>query len=309
MEAVGFAARKARVHYRHGLRMLTYVTLDQANGGIIRDLSDKGVAIQAVAAPQLHQILRLRFELRHPSVRVDVHGEVAWATPSGQCGVRFVDLSPRTCRQINQWIFGSLLDLIPQDTGGTGSVFTSSIHPRSIVAQSTAARSLVSAAVEESDGLIVSAWPRPVIQLEPVIQPESKADPTFGRRLEDVAIPTAERAVTFDRRSSRGVSEEPQRHENRLSQPLSGRSVALLVDSLVVIAGLLLFSFVFLATARELPRWPVTVGSLAVAGVFVTTTYWALVSLFAGSSLGERVARLATHDLDDRTEGAGTRFR
>jgi hypothetical protein len=285
MEAVAFAARKARVHYRHGLRTLTYVTVDQANGGVVRNLSDKGVGIQAVAPPQPHQTVRLRFELRHPNVRVDVHGEVTWATSSGQCGVRFVDLSPRARRQINQWIFGSLLDFIPQDAGGRGSIL---------------ARSLVWDGLKESDGLIVSAFPRPVIQLG------SKADATFERKLEHVQMPTAERPANFDPEIGRDASEQSQ---DWFSQPLSGRTVALLVDSLVVIAGLLLFSLVFLATARELPRWSVTIGSLALAGVFVTTAYWTLLSLFGESSLGERVARLATRDLNDPTEGAGPRFR
>jgi hypothetical protein len=285
MEAVAFAARKARAHYRHGLRTLTYVTLDQANGGVVRNLSEKGVAIQAVAPPQPRQTVRLRFELRHPNVRVDAHGEVTWVTSSGQCGVRFVDLSPRARRQINRWIFGSLLDFIPHNAGGTGSIL---------------APSLVSEGLNESDGLIVSALPRPVIQLE------SKADAPFERKLEQVRIPTAERPVIVDPESSREASEQSQ---DWFSQPLSGRTVALLVDSLVVTAGLLLFSLVFLATARELPRWSVTIGSLVLAGVFVTTAYWTLLSLFGESSLGERVARLATRDLDDPTERTGPRFR
>jgi hypothetical protein len=285
MEAVALAARKARAHYRHSLCTLTYVTLDQANGGVVRNLSDRGVAIQAVAPLKPLQTVRLRFELRHPSVRVDAHGEVTWATSSGQCGVRFVDLAPRARRQINQWIFGNLLDFIPQDAGGTASIL---------------APSLVSDGLEESDGLIVSAVPRPVIQLG------SKPDATFERKLEQVRIPTAERPVILDPESSRDRSEASQ---GWFSQPLSGRTVRLLVDSLVVIAGLLLFSFVFLATARELPRWSVTMGSLVLAGVFVTTAYWTLLALFGESSLGERVARLATRDLDDPTEGAGPRFR
>ena len=285
MEAVAFAARKARVRYRHGLRTLTYVAIDQANGGVVRNLSDKGVAIQAVVPLQPQQTVRLRFELRHPNVRVDAHGEVTWVAPSGQCGVRFVDLSPRARRQINQWIFGSLLDFIPQEAGGTASIL---------------APSPVSDGLKESDGLIVSALPRPVIQLA------SKADATFERKLEPVQIPAAQYPVIFDPENSRDASEQSQ---DWFSQPLSGRTVALLVDSLVVIAGLLLFSLVFLATARELPRWSVTIGSLALAGVFVTTTYWTLLSLFGGSSLGERVARLATRDLNDSTEGAGPRFR
>jgi PilZ domain len=285
MEAVAFAARKARVRYRHGLRTLAYVTLDQANGGVVRNLSDQGVAIHAVVPPQPQQTVRLRFELRQPNVRVDVHGEVAWVTSSGQCGVRFVDLSPRARRQINRWIFGSLLDFMPQDAGGTGSILT--LSP-------------VSDGLKESDGLIVSALPRPVIQLG------SKVDRTFERKLEPVQMPTAERPVIFDPESSRDASEQPQ---DWFSQPLSGRTVALLVDSLVVIAGLLLFSLVFLATARELPRWSVTIGSLVLAGAFVSTAYWTLLSLFGESSLGERVARLATRDLNDPTEGTGPRFR
>ena len=285
MEAAGFAERKARAHYRHGLRTLTYVTLDQANGGILHNLNDKGVAIQAVAAPKPQQTVRLRFELRHPSVRVDAHGEVTWATPSGQCGVRFVDLSPRVRRQINQWIFGSLLDFLPQDAGGPASIL---------------APSLVSDGLKESDGLIVSAVPRPVIQLG------SAADATFEPKLERVRTPTAEYPVIFNPERSRDASEESQ---GWFSQPLSGRTVRLLVDSLVVIAGLLLFSLVFLATARELPRWSVTIGSLILAGVFVTTAYWTLLALFGESSLGERVARLATRDLIDPTEGSGPRFR
>jgi hypothetical protein len=285
MDAVAFAPRKARVHYRHGLRTLTYVTLDQSNGGVVRNLSDKGVAIQAVVPPQPQQTVRLRFELRQPHVRVDAHGEVTWVTSSGQCGVRFVDLSPRARRQINQWIFGSLLDFIPQDAGGTGSILV----PLP-----------VSDGLKESDGLIVSALPRPVIQLG------SKAGATFERKLEHVRIPTAERPVIFDPESSRDGSEQSQ---DWFSQPLSGRTVALLVDSLVVIAGLLLFSLVFLATARELPRWSVTIGSLVLAGVFVTTAYWTLLSLFGESSLGERVARLATRDLNEPREGTGPRFR
>jgi hypothetical protein len=285
MEATAFAERKARAHYRHGLRTLTYVTLDQSNGGVLHNLNDKGVAIQAVAALKPQQTVRLRFELRDPNVRVDAHGEVTWATSSGQCGVRFVDLSPRVRRQINQWIFGSLLDFLPQDAGGTASIL---------------APSLVSDGLTESDGLIVSAVPRPVIQLG------SAADATFERKLEHVRTPTAERPVIFNPESSRDASAESQRS---FSAPLSGRTVALLVDSLVVIAGLLLFSLVFLATARELPRWSVTIGSLVLAGVFVTTAYWTLLSLFGESSLGERVARLATRDLIDPTEGAGPRFR
>src|SRR5205823_5404254 len=98
-----------RTHYRHELRTLTYVVLDQANGGIVRNVTRDGIGVQAVAALPLHQQLPVRFELRTPRLRVETRGEVMWSTLSGQCGIRFLDLSPRVSRQLQEWIFGNLL--------------------------------------------------------------------------------------------------------------------------------------------------------------------------------------------------------
>ena len=101
MQVVSFPARQARTHYRHELRTLTYVTLDAANGGIIRNLNSAGVAVQAVAPLRQQQRVLLRFELRFPRLRVEAYGHVSWASSSGQCGIRFVDLPAQTARQID----------------------------------------------------------------------------------------------------------------------------------------------------------------------------------------------------------------
>ena len=105
--------------YRHPLYSLVYVTLDHDNGGILRDLSEEGAALQAVGALRTGQVVRMRFDLMTPKqsparVRVDVLGHVAWANPSGQAGVRFTDLSVDVRRQMNEWILGSLLASIAQ---------------------------------------------------------------------------------------------------------------------------------------------------------------------------------------------------
>ena len=165
MQAVSISPRQARTHYRHELRTLTYVTLDEANGGIIRNLSHEGVAVQAVAPLHLQQRVRLHFDLRSPRVRVETSGEVCWARSSGQCGIRFVDLPARTGHQINEWIFSNLLDALARDAG----------HPRSISGASIFGASVVSIlgeddigeenSAEESDGLTVSPSPRPAIRL------------------------------------------------------------------------------------------------------------------------------------------------
>ncbi len=156
-------ARQARAYYRHDLRTLTYVTLDQANGGIVRNMTHDGIGVQVVAAVRPRQQLRVRFELRYPKLRVETRGEVMWATFSGQCGIRFLDLSPRMVRQIDEWIFGSLLEGASLHSERTESGCTESMFAQSGPVLLT--MSGVDAAGEEEDGLMVSAAPRTVIEL------------------------------------------------------------------------------------------------------------------------------------------------
>ena len=156
MQTASFPARQTRTRYRHELRSLTYVTLDEANGGIIRNLSLEGVAVQAVGPLRQHQRVHLRFELRFPRLRVETCGQVSWASPSGQCGIRFVDLPARTRQQIKEWIFSNLLDAVARDAD----------HPRSMFGASVVSIARDKNALED-DGLTLSASSRPVIRLEP----------------------------------------------------------------------------------------------------------------------------------------------
>src|ERR1039458_2429134 len=158
MQSVSFPAREARTHYRHELRTLAYVTLDEANGGIIRNLSHEGVAVQAVGALRPQQFVRLRFELRFPRLRVETAGQVSWASASGRCGIRFVDLPVRTRHQINEWIFANLLDAIARDAAHPRSIFGASVV---LIAPGERARE--ETIRQENDAPIVSAAPRPAI--------------------------------------------------------------------------------------------------------------------------------------------------
>src|SRR5580700_1972854 len=151
MQASAVSARQARAHYRHELRTLTYVTLDDANGGIIRNLNHEGVAVQAVGSLREQQRVRLRFELRFPRLRVDTYGQVSWAGSSGQCGVRFLNLPAQTARQIDQWIFSNLLDALAHDAARDHSIFAT-LLPSPAVEENIE---------KENDGLTVSAAPRP----------------------------------------------------------------------------------------------------------------------------------------------------
>lgn len=242
---------------------MTYVVLDEGNGGVIRNLSHQGVAVQAVAALRLHQLVRLRFELRHPRLRVEVRGEVLWANASGQCGIRFVDLPARMVRQMNEWIFGNLLETIPQHGGTVGSIFGSGL----------------AVASEKDDGLMVSPSPLRVIQLE--------TQTAAGDGL-------------------------PDEHEtvDWLSRPLSARSLALMVDSLIMVAAFLLCSLMFLAVTHELPRWPLSLEVALGAAIFIPIFYCAFSYAFGGASLGVRLARLVGSGEEDGEEARdAARFR
>jgi hypothetical protein len=269
MEAVLTPARHLRAHYRHDLRVLTYVVLDEANGGIIRNLTHRGATIQAVGALHCGQVVRIRFELRYPRLRVETRGEVIWGDSSGQCGVRFLDLPPRMTRQINEWIFGNLLESIPQHGGRNGSMFAPVLP------------------IAEEDGLLVSSSSRKVISLQPQSVPQdiSPAASRAGHRLEG--------SLDLD----------------WLSQPLSARSLAWIVDSLIVVAALLIFSLVFLSIAHELPQWPKSLEAACVAAIFVAAFYWGFCYLVAGASMGARLARMAAVDGEGEEARNAARFR
>lgn len=265
MEAGISLERPTRTHYRHELRTLTYVTLDQANGGIVRNLTRDGVGVQAVAALPLHQQLRVRFELRSPRLRVETRGEVMWSTLSGQCGIRFLDLSPRVARQVQEWIFGNLLEGI-------------SVHwerPESIFARPALSPGMD----EEDDGLMISSTPLNVIEL-----------PRQGVLVHRTVLDDddSEIAVPF----------------SWLSQPLSEKGLTWTVNTLVVIAGLLLFALIFLSVTSEAPSLPITVAG----ALFVVLMYWGFFAMFGGCSLGARLARLAMSE-DDDEEIRQDRFR
>jgi len=243
MQVVSFPARQARAQYWHELRTLTYVALDKANGGIIRNLNHEGVAVQVVAPMRQRQRVRLCFELRSPRLRVETFGQVSWANASGLCSIRFIDLPESTRHQINQWIFSNLLDVLARHAARPGSIFETPI----------AATEEDVTEGPENDGLTVSAAPRTAIRLEPAVPDPLPIPPKHHE--EDLADLEADPQLSW------------------LSRPLSGRSLAWLVDGLVVVAGLLLFAFIFLAITHELPPWPLAVAAVLGAMVFVAATY------------------------------------
>lgn len=279
MDAELAPARQARAQHRHELRTLTYACVEEANGGIVRDITHQGIGLQVVAAVRPQQQVRVRFELAEPRLRVETRGEVLWATRSGQCGIRFLELPPKMVRRIDQWIFGNLIEEASLHSERAGFLFA---RPQFAGTTSTWPDSEVA---DEDDGLMVSAAPVNVIEL-PMRPDPLQPVPALGAATQ---IP-AQVSAGFD----------------WLSQPLSGRSLIWTINTLVILAALLLFAVVFLSITGEPPRWPLA--TAFAAAIFVGMLYWGFFRLFGGASPGERLARMAGWDVEqDETRDA--RFR
>jgi len=155
-----------RVHYRHPIHSLIYVILDEGNGGIIRNLSQSGAAIQAVGALRDGQMIRMRFDLLNPKSRLDVRAVVSWANSTGQAGVRFTDVSGHGSRQLKDWIFANLLRGLEQ----ASPVFPLPGEPEDLIL-STSARPAIRVglsaprvpAMRTESPIALAWWPVPVL--------------------------------------------------------------------------------------------------------------------------------------------------
>jgi hypothetical protein len=248
--------------------------LDQANGGVIRNLSQNGMGTQLVMPLRSGDHIRLRFDLRNPRLRIQTLGKVIWTKGNGQCGIQFLDLPHTMRQQINEWIFSDLLENAWLHAERSGSMFSCRPVDVTEVVHEVEGPSADGMEEEEEDGLLISGAAAKVIPL-PV-------------RLKAVRL---QETVPVD---------IPGQHSTLdwLSQPLSARATATLIDALAVAAAYFLFALIFLSLTRETPPSPFL---MAIGGlVLVILVYWTFFWVFGGESLGTRVARKA--GLENRRE-------
>jgi PilZ domain len=210
------------------MRSLAYVRLDEQNGGIIRDLTDSGIAVQAVAHLRPGDEFPLRFDLFSPRVRIETRGRVAWSDETGQAGVTFQGLNPRLRSAVRDWILAQMLTAAAMS--GRDSMF----------------------APLESQ-LVLSPGAREAI-LVPAPQSET-ATVTWG------------------------------------FLSLSARNFSVLVDSLVLLCAILLFSVSAIAFMGDIPPLPLAAALFFAAGSIFVAAYYLIFSEFlCGASPGRRLA-------------------
>ena len=93
---------------RHCLRQKVntpaFASFDGVTGGMILDLSEEGMAMQALAPVEAHSQLALKISLGEPAAYLETTGYVAWADALGRAGVRFSDLPHDARLRLRDWL-------------------------------------------------------------------------------------------------------------------------------------------------------------------------------------------------------------
>ncbi|MGH9539305.1 MAG: PilZ domain-containing protein [Terriglobales bacterium] len=115
--AIALMKRERRRSFRVPVQLP--VRLRVENGaemeGILLDLSEDGLDV--LAAQPLCPAARIsaRFILPNDGAEIDLKGEVAWANPNGESGVRYTDLPDNLRQTLRQWVVTNAAELLPED--------------------------------------------------------------------------------------------------------------------------------------------------------------------------------------------------
>ena len=258
-----------RLYYRQRVSTLAYVNLDHTNGGIVRDLSEAGLAIQAVSPLRPNQQVQLRFLLLRPRLQVETLARVAWADGRGQAGVQFVNSTDRSRHALKQWIFTQLLVRADQ-AAKMGSIFDPD------------------QSAPGAPELLYSASPRPAIRLQPGLDDASSG-------LLDLGDDDDER--------------KKEAHLLLCGLSVPRRTFAHTVDALILVSAVLIFSVLAIAATGIVPSSAIALAlGLAVTCIFASL-YWFLFAAWNGATPGECLAQVAGRDSMVRREEDRPRFR
>jgi CheY-like chemotaxis protein len=83
--------------------------------GILLDLSEDGMDLLAAQPTYPSAAITANFVLPDSSNEIEVRGEVAWANPNGQSGVRFVDLTDNLRTTLQTWVLAHAQELPPEE--------------------------------------------------------------------------------------------------------------------------------------------------------------------------------------------------
>ena len=94
-----------RVHVRQPVRSLAYVELGEGNGGIVLNVSEGGIAVQAVMSLMSDELPCVRVQLAHSKKSIEAKGRITWTGGLRKtAGVEFIDLSQEARSLLREWV-------------------------------------------------------------------------------------------------------------------------------------------------------------------------------------------------------------
>jgi CheY-like chemotaxis protein len=83
--------------------------------GILLDLSEDGMDLLAAQPLCPGATISVQFNLPDNNTEIQASGELAWASPNGQAGVRFIDLSESLRATLKTWVAANAPEIPPPD--------------------------------------------------------------------------------------------------------------------------------------------------------------------------------------------------
>jgi CheY-like chemotaxis protein len=115
--AIAMMKRERRRSFRVPVQL--EVKLKVENGtemeGILLDLSEDGLDVLAAQPLCPGARISARFTLPEQSSEIEVQGEIAWANPNGESGVRYTDLADNLRQTLREWVVINAAEILPED--------------------------------------------------------------------------------------------------------------------------------------------------------------------------------------------------
>jgi CheY-like chemotaxis protein len=114
--AIALIKRERRTSFRVPVQLPVKLRVENGSEmeGILLDLSEDGLDVLASQPLCPAAKVNARFILPDQEAEIDVRGEVAWANPNGESGVRYTDIPENLRRRLREWVIKNAAE-VPED--------------------------------------------------------------------------------------------------------------------------------------------------------------------------------------------------
>ena len=111
--AIALIKRERRTAFRVPVQLPVKLRVENGSEmeGIVLDLSEDGLDVLAAQPLCPAAKINARFTLPDQDTEMDVRGEVAWANPNGESGVRYTDIPEPLRRSLREWVITNAAEM------------------------------------------------------------------------------------------------------------------------------------------------------------------------------------------------------